>query len=292
MRFSSVAPLPVDSQPLDTVKTRMQSIHTRGLYSGTIDALVTIVRKEGWRAWFRGIAAPLLGNAPVNAVMFAAYGNAKRAMDLEWGPDPPGKTSHAKAAIAGGWGGLLQCAITTPMELIKCRQQVTQGRTGHIPGMGDTVRALVSEAGLVRGLFRGFGATVLRDVPSFAAYFWAYEVTKDALRAYAGIPCVDKRGKVVVAPVWVLLTAGSVAGVATWVSCYPIDVVKTAQQTLPEGTPASERTIAAVTRRIWRSEGAIGFTRGIVPTVVRAVPSNAVTFLVYEWCLQVMGHHD
>jgi hypothetical protein len=45
----------------------------------------------------------------------------------------------------------------------------------------------------------------------------------------------------------------------------------------------------AVTKQIWQSYGAAGFARGIVPTIVRAVPANAVTFYVYEWCLDVKG---
>jgi solute carrier family 25 (mitochondrial carnitine/acylcarnitine transporter), member 20/29 len=290
------------AQPLDTIKTRMQSIHTRNQYSGTFSALSTMVRREGWRALFRGLGPPLAGNAPLNAVMFAAYGNAMRTLDSALGPDPPGETSHLKVTLAGAWGGFLQCFVTTPTELIKCRQQVVQ-TAGHTPSMLETARVVIREDGLVRGMYRGLAATIARDVPSFAAYFWAYEKTKDWLTAWANRPSMPHPhprlddavedpvygGARRKSPVWVLLVAGSVAGVATWVSCYPIDVVKTAQQTMPANTPKSQMSALAVSRSIYLSEGVRGFFRGISPTVIRAIPSNAVTFLVYEWCLEGLG---
>ena len=85
------------------------------------------------------------------------------------------------------------------------------------------------------------------------------------------------------------MTAGAAAGVATWTVTYPVDVVKTACQTLPEGTHYKDGTATAVAMRIYRKHGAMAFFRGIGPTVVRAIPSNAVTFLVYEWTMDVLG---
>jgi len=234
--------------------------------------------------------------------MFAAYGNAMRTLDTVMGPDAPGETSHLKVTIAGAWGGFLQCFVTTPVELVKCRQQVVQ-TSGYTPSMMETARVVIREDGLARGMYRGLSATILRDVPSFAAYFWAYEKTKDWLTTWAhrhsAVRHPSHLGDVAEdpvygetrrkSPVWVLLVAGSVAGVATWVSCYPIDVVKTAQQTMPANTPKSQLRAMAVARSIYSTDGVKGFFRGITPTVLRAIPSNAVTFLVYEWCLEGLG---
>lgn len=51
------------------------------------------------------------------------------------------------------------------------------------------------------------------------------------------------------------LTAGGLAGVTTWASTYPADVIKSALQTLPEGTSAADRRAVAVARRIYLIEG-------------------------------------
>lgn len=292
-------------QPLDVVRVRMQSMRTRHLYNSTMHGLTTIWREEGWRALFRGMASPLAGNAPLNAVMFGAYGNGMRSLDSIMGKDPPNQTSHLKVALAGGWGGFLQCFVTTPMELIKCRQQVFQGQSGGMGAM-ELARVMVREHGFTSGLYRGFWATVLRDVPSFAAYFWAYEKSKDWLMlsfvtkqsapdAPAGgitARASSSSSSVTKPPNWVLLVSGAIAGVVTWLSMYPIDVIKTAQQTLPLDVPAAEATATAIARRIWAEEGPRGFVRGLAPTIYRAIPCNAVTFLVYEWALEAMGRAD
>lgn len=44
----------------------------------------------------------------------------------------------------------------------------------------DVIRQLYREGG-IRSIFRGTGATLLRDGPGSAAYFAAYELTKTAL---------------------------------------------------------------------------------------------------------------
>jgi solute carrier family 25 (mitochondrial carnitine/acylcarnitine transporter), member 20/29 len=289
-------------QPFDTIKTRMQSMKLTNRYSGTFHGLTTMVREEGWRSLFRGLVPPLLGTAPLSALMFMAYGNAIRTLDDVMGPDGPDETSHLKITLAGAWGGLLQSFITTPVELFKNRMQMP----GSLPVM-DLVRAAVRHDGVVRGLLRGIGPTILSDVPSFAAYFWTYEVTKEWLTDWAhgrtlsrvhleapsplaasvSDPLLHERR--IKSPVWVLLLSGSFAGVFAWLPSYPIEVIKTVQQTLPVDTPREKLRATAITRAIYQADGFAGFYRGLSPAVIRAIPSNAVTFLVYEWCLESLG---
>lgn len=245
-------------------------------------------------------------NAPLNAVLFASYGHALRTLDSAMGKteaEKAGNKDLLKLTIAGGWSGLLQCAITVPMELIKVRQQVHHG-TGPTPGAVQVARELVQAHGWRMGLFRGWWATVLRDIPSFAAYFIAYEKAKEML----GRLHVSLAGPPVIAPgatasqmraakegtdqPWVLMAAGAAAGVATWTVTYPVDVVKTACQTLPKSTPYHEATATAVARRLYTQHGPMAFFRGIGPTVLRAIPSNAVTFLVYEWTMDLLGRPE
>lgn len=84
----------VVGQPLDTVKVRLQaqgsSGATSGLhYSGPIDALIKMVRYEGPQSLFKGLMPPLLGNAPMNAIAFGAYGNASRILEPYYPNTPP-----------------------------------------------------------------------------------------------------------------------------------------------------------------------------------------------------------
>jgi hypothetical protein len=48
------------------------------------------------------------------------------------------------------------------------------------------------------------------------------------------------------------LIAGGIAGMATWGSIYPIDVVKSIVQAMPPGTPLSQRRMMTVAAELWR----------------------------------------
>lgn len=62
------------------------------------------------------------------------------------------------------------------------KKQQTQGSGANklYNGPVDVVRALYKEGGLA-SIFRGTGATLLRDGPGSAAYFVAYELIKKSL---------------------------------------------------------------------------------------------------------------
>merc|ERR1719480_133897 len=73
----------------------------------------------------------------------------------------------AAGAVAGGIG----LFISTPIEYFKCVAQVNT--QGHI-----SYGAVCAQVGCT-GIYKGFWATMWRDVPSWAVYFWAYEHYKN-----------------------------------------------------------------------------------------------------------------
>lgn len=202
----------VAGQPFDTVKVRMQS--RPGQYTSSWQCLRSTVRLEGALALYKGMSCPLLGNGPVNAVLFASYGSTLRLLgeDTSQAHKPP-----AAAAVAGGVAGALQCFVVAPTELLKCQLQVqTTPRAGSGAAGGGgaaggeaahprpaplqslpkllnprpevlysgplhCVRHRVATLGVARGLFQGLGSTLARDVFSFGVYFAVYEWLKSHL---------------------------------------------------------------------------------------------------------------
>lgn len=71
--------------------------------------------------------------------------------------------------------------------------------------------------------------------------------------------------------------------------CYPIDFAKTLIQTDSETNPRY-RGLLDCMRKTVKAEGVGGLYKGIGPCLARAVPANAVTFLVYQWTLQLFSH--
>ena len=76
---------------------------------------------------------------------------------------------------------------------------------------------------------------------------------------------------------WNPIISGGMAGIAAWLPCYPQDVVKSVIQ-------SSEKRInlTEAVQKIYRTSGWRGFFKGFTPTIIRAFPANAATFLGYE----------
>jgi solute carrier family 25 carnitine/acylcarnitine transporter 20/29 len=86
----------------------------------------------------------------------------------------------------------------------------------------------------------------------------------------------------------VLLFSGAVTGVLTWASTYPFDVCKSIIQTLPEDTPRAHVRMSHVFSANYRKHGYRFFLEGLGVTLVRAIPANAVTLMVYEYTLDYL----
>jgi len=81
-----------------------------------------------------------------------------------------------------------------------------------------------------------------------------------------------------------LLLAGGTAGMTSWLFLYPIDVIKSRLQADTEGRyrNAWHCFQDSLQRNGWRV-----FGRGLAPTLLRAFPVNAITFLVVEWVFRL-----
>jgi solute carrier family 25 (mitochondrial phosphate transporter), member 23/24/25/41 len=74
--------------------------------------------------------------------------------------------------------------------------------------------------------------------------------------------------------------AGAVAGLVAVSACYPLDLVRTRLTTQLEGYE-HYRGIADAFKKIYQTEGLLGFYSGIAPTMLVAVPNFAISYSVY-----------
>ncbi|ESK94138.1 mitochondrial ornithine transporter 1 [Moniliophthora roreri MCA 2997] len=252
-------------QPLDTIKTRAQ-IAPKGMFKGPMDILTQTIRKEGFFALYKGMASPLIGIAGVNSLLFAAYGVSKRIIS------PYPQLSLPQIALAGAMAGAANAILASPVEMFKVRMQ------GQYGGLADkrlrtVAREMWSEWGFRKGVMRGYWITVMREIPAYAGFYTAYEFSKRRFISIYGPEL----------PVWALLASGSTGGIAYWLSCYPLDVIKSRVQlrpTPPSGTPV--QYVANEVRMILAESGARGLFNGLSPSLLRSIPAAASTFAAFE----------
>jgi len=79
--------------------------------------------------------SPVIGNLPINAIVFGTRGNAARKLD-ELVPRraedvATGRPSYWRVAASAGWAGLCQCVVATVSQLL---------------GVGGVARSCLSDA--------------------------------------------------------------------------------------------------------------------------------------------------
>ncbi|XP_068241590.1 mitochondrial basic amino acids transporter [Palaemon carinicauda] len=269
--------------PFDTVKVRLQTqdfLNPR--YRGTWHCLSDTVKRESVRGLYKGMSSPMAGVAVVNAIVFGVQGNMARYMD---NPD-----SLRSQTLAGATAGFFQAFVTSPMELVKTRVQIqTEAAASPMTSLStassssstitasrsydsplDCLRKIYTTEGF-KGLFRGQLITLVRDVPALSTYFFTYEylAQKWSSDGYVSAPAV--------------LGAGGMAGIASWVLTYPIDVVKSRLQADGVGGIDKYKGVIDCVRKSIAHEGFGVMSRGLLSTIIRAFPVNATTFAVVTW---------
>lgn len=245
------------------------------------------------------MASPVLGVGILNALIFGVYGNTMRFLDGWRGVsngryasdddedelDEEGRRRrtisefYTDIFVAGALGGLVNCAVCSPLELVKTRLQIQDASNHQLyKGPIDCIGKTWKLEG-IRGVFKGMYATILRDMPSYGVYFVGYEFFK---------------GRWGESP-FALLMAGGSAGVFCWILSYPFDVVKSRIQAQPVApTPGHDlyKGVIDCTVKSCRREGYGVLFRGLNSAIVRAFPVNAVTFFTYEMILKILNARE
>lgn len=314
--------------PLDVLKTRLQSDFYKSQLAAsrsargvpplselsflrtsllhireTFQILAAIPRTEGWRALFKGLGPNLVGVVPARSINFFVYGNGKRIIAEKLNN---GKEASWVHLLAAAQAGIVTGTATNPIWLVKTRLQLDKSnaeRAGSGAGgrqyknaLDCTLQTIRAEG--IRGLYRGLSASYLGVTESTLQWVMyermkKYIAEKDALRMTAAhrerTGWDDARS-------WSykLGAAGSAKFFAALVT-YPHEVVRTRLRQAPVTTSASGIAqlkysgLVQCFKLVWKEEGMAALYGGLVPHMLRVVPSAAIMFGVYEAVLRVLG---
>ncbi|KAM6926152.1 mitochondrial glutamate carrier 1 isoform 1-T1 [Lycodopsis pacificus] len=282
--------------PIDLAKTRLQNQQGVQVYKGMLDCLAKTVRSEGYFGCYRGAAVNLTLVTPEKAIKLAANDIFRQKLTKDghlplWGE-----------VLAGCGAGTCQVVVTTPMEMLKIQLQDAGRLTAQrpvpapaaAPGPAQSLAApqparpspaprpsatgitveLLKTRGLA-GLYRGAGATLIRDVPFSMIYFPLFANLNALGREKVG----DVQAR---APFWQSFLAGCGAGSVAAVAVTPLDVIKTRLQTLQKGDGEDTyKGIVDCTRRIMAREGPSAFLKGAACRALVIAPLFGIAQGVY-----------
>lgn len=228
--------------PIDVMRTRLQAKNVKADLSP--------------QTFLKGFTPQFTLAIPAGALQFAAYEFAKEQFDKL-------KIKGAlKEVLSGATGALGASVIRVPQEVLKQRIQAD-----IYPNVISGFKTLMSTEG-PKGLYKGYFATISRDVPWNALSFMFFGQAKNVFKEATGrAPDTQEN-----------LALGALSGMTAAVIMTPVDVVKTRLM-----TGGASGGIVDTFNAILKDEGAGVLMKGVVPRVAFLAPLAAMTLSFYEY---------
>uniref|UniRef100_A0A0N4UVI8 Solute carrier family 25 member 40 n=1 Tax=Enterobius vermicularis TaxID=51028 RepID=A0A0N4UVI8_ENTVE len=182
-----------------------------GNFTGTWDAFVKISKTEGVTSLWSGLSPTLVMAVPATVLYYAAYDNMLLRLKKRYK-----QNSFWLPLIAGIGARTMATTVVSPLEMIRTKMQSEKLTYYEI---GEAVRRSKSLDGWL-SFWRGWGPTIMRDLPFSAVYWSIYEYLKvKAIRKF-------EKGLTV----WISFFCGAISGTIAALVTTPFDVVKTHRQ--------------------------------------------------------------
>jgi len=227
--------------PIDVVRTRLQA---KG-----------VAMQFTPRTFIKGISPQFILAFPAGALQFAAYELSKARL----------ASANVVGALAevscGAIGALSASVIRVPQEVLKQRVQADI----YPNALTGLVQVMKTDGPM--GLYKGYFATISRDVPWNALSFVFFAQAKNKFKEITGrAPNTNDN-----------LVLGALSGMTAAVIMTPVDVIKTRLM-----TGGAAGGMLATLNAIVQEEGVGTLMKGVFPRVMFLAPLAALTLSLYE----------
>jgi len=269
-------------------------------FTGTTDAFLKISRTEGVSSLWSGLSPTLVLAIPTTVIYFTMYEQLKVCIDSQrraMRTQPSiiaAETPKWVSLSAGGLARLAAVTIVSPLELVRTKMQSQKMPWSDVH---KCLTELVKAQG-VKGLWNGYTATLLRDVPFSALYWPLYEQSKAIMNMYT-----SNRDSFLVN-----FGSGAIAGSVASTVTLPFDVIKTIKQIemgerdIMEVRPGTNRAFQVpgfkvisslsgrsrgnitIAKELIAEQGVRGLFAGLIPRLLKVAPACAIMISSYEFC--------
>jgi len=260
--------------PLWLIKTRLQAQRERRQYSGVLDAFRKILGAEGPRGLWRGFSVTAVGFIPAQLAYNFVYEWTRANVPARFAEsdDPVRRNFYGGAAAS-----FASSLVNVPLDVVTQRIMIGGRKYTSFRGIGVVWR----EEGF-RGLYRGFGLSVMSYVPASAIWWSTYTaVHRHAMHMLQP----DSR------LAWLITGAcGAVAGFTSAALTNPLDVIKTRLQVLENWDARQGSRLAVVVTQLIREEGLAGLTKGLNARLASSSVVSLFIITTYEGVKRLSRH--
>lgn len=278
--FTSVT---VALYPISVVKTRLQVIERNAQNPTAISIFRNILKADGISGLYRGFGTVVIGAVPARVIFLTTLETTKiGALTIT---EKLNLSEATRVALANGVAGMVSSIVAqsvfVPLDVVSQRLMV-QGTacTAKYSGGLDAARKILRTDG-IRGLYRGFGMSVLTYSPSSAFWWASYGFSQRIIWRSLGYSSEDSsltpsEGEIVLVQAGSGIFAGAIASCTTT----PLDTIKTRLQVMDkESTPSIKQTM----KRLIDEDGWRGFYRGLGPRFISMSAWGTSMILAYEY---------
>ncbi|XP_042062432.1 solute carrier family 25 member 44-like isoform X2 [Salvia splendens] len=274
--------------PISVVKTRLQVASHDAVEKNAMSVIKGLLKTDGIPGLYKGFGTVVTGAIPTRILFLTALETTKvAALKMI---EPFKLSEPTQAALANGVAGMMASfysqAVFVPVDVVSQRLMV-QGYSGHATYTGglDVVRKVVKSDG-IRGLYRGFGLSVLTYSPSSAVWWATYGASQRVIwRLLDDGNAAPSEGRIILVQAAGGISAGATASFVTT----PLDTIKTRLQvTGHEKRPTTKQVV----RSLIADDGWIGLYRGLGPRFFSMSAWGTSMILAYEYLKRVCAKDD
>lgn len=215
----------------------------------------------------RGVVGLWTGNGvnclkigPEMAIKLVAFDLLKNSIAAD-----PGNITPAERLFAGGTAGALAEFCIYPMDVLRTR--LATAPTGTYSGIANCFWSVYRSGGTT-ALYAGLAPSIMGIIP-----YAAIDLSINSMLQDLAASRLMRKEKEVSVPL--LLGCGMASSATATILTFPLNVVRTQAQAT--GAPFSH-----VVRSV-KSEGILGFFRGLMPCLLKVMPATSISYAAYEW---------
>ncbi|KAL9157330.1 hypothetical protein ABFS82_09G135400 [Erythranthe guttata] len=163
--------------PLEVLKDRLTVSHE--IYPNLSIAVHKMYKDGGVGAFYSGIKPTLMGMLPYSTCYYFMYETLKKSYCVTKKKE---SLTRVEMLLIGAFSGLTASTISYPLEVARKRLMVGALLGKCPPNISAALAEVVREEGMM-GLYRGWGASCLKVMPSSGITWMFYEAWKDVLLA-------------------------------------------------------------------------------------------------------------
>jgi solute carrier family 25 protein 39/40 len=262
------------------IKAPCEWYNRPGHFNGTIDAFVKIARNEGIRSLWSGLSPTIISAIPATVFYFSIYDNLLCRARGRYGDH------FYVPLIVGAVARGIAVTIVSPIEMVRTKMQ---SESLSYTQLGKAVKMTIQSDGYL-SLWRGLGATILRDIPFSALYWTGYESLKKIFVNHFNKDHTTFS---------ISFASGALSGTFAAVVTLPFDVVKTRRQitlgqikTSDAAKKLANTSTVSIMKDIVNKQGYRGLFTGITPRIAKIAPACATMIASYDYLKQFFNDRN